>query len=131
MLDSFGIQKNSLQLRQLSTQKRIKSGQSILMQNKNKLLSSIKALGKNCIFTNNFAQMRQSYKKTSLDSCVESDLTNSVATLMQSIIGTKMVEINGIQCFARYEVDYEKRECHIELYHKLKPHPTVYVLENI
>jgi len=75
--------------------------------------------------------MRQSYKKTSLNSSVESDLTNSVATLMQSIIGTKMVEINGIQCFARYEVDFEKRECQIELHHKLKPHPTVYVLENI
>ena len=100
------------------------------MQNKNSLMTQIKALGKKCIFTGNVASMRASYK-AAVEKSVDTGQTDSAVSLNLNRVGTRMIGVNGIQCFVHYEVDFEQRACKLELHHKLKPQPTCYTLQNI
>lgn len=92
VLDSFGIQKNNLQLRRQGTQKRIKSGQVLLMENNTNLVNAVKNLKKQSIFLNNVNHMVGNKYSGTATNRTEDGLSD----FEKPVIGTKFVEINGV-----------------------------------
>lgn len=70
------------------------------MENQNKLLEAAKKLKEQSIFFNNQKAMIANIKSSEHEVEIKSDMTESQASYHEDNSITKLVDVNGIKCFA-------------------------------